>query len=276
MKSLKVCLTHDIDRVYKTYQYLTRDVRYGRMNNLIPNKKNRRAFWTFDDMLSLEARYGAKSTLFFLHETMPFNLFKISEWKLSLGRYSFYDKNVINLIKEVDNEGWEIGLHGSYLSYNNLQLLQTEKSLLEDIVGKKIVGIRQHYLNLQEPLTWKLQKKAGFIYDASLGKTNGIGFLDNRIKPFIDKESGMKVIPLTIMENCLFNKAKRNKQEALRLAIDLMDYSQENDCIYTILWHQDKLNENEFPGYRWVYEEILKESKRRNAIFYLCKDINIY
>ncbi|MFW6134490.1 MAG: polysaccharide deacetylase family protein [Elusimicrobiota bacterium] len=273
MSELNVCLTHDIDRVRKTYQYITHDLRMRRWKNLRSIFTSENPYWTFDDMAELESKYGARSTIFFLHETIPFNLFNPINWKLSLGRYSLKEQEIGKIIRSFDMGGWEIGLHGSYRSYRDGSLLQMEKKILEEVLGKKVQGIRQHYLNLNEPDTWILQKKAGFSYDASLGRIDGTGYLDQRIGPFVDQTSGMKIIPLTMMEACLFMEVGQDKQKALKRALEWMDHAQEHACFYTILWHQHMLNEKEFPGYRWVYEEILKECKRRGARFWLSRDV---
>ncbi|MCC5941645.1 MAG: polysaccharide deacetylase family protein [Balneolaceae bacterium] len=273
MSSLTVCLTHDIDRVYKTYQYITHDLKRGNFRNLKSLVTNEEPYWMFNEMAELEEKYGAKSTIFFLHETIPFRPFRPSEWKLSLGRYSIQDKKVANTIREFHANGWEIALHGSYNSYKNPKLLKQEKSILEGVLGEEVIGIRQHYLNHIEPDTWNYQKEVSFLYDASLGRTNGIGYKDDRIKPFQNSESGMFIIPLTLMECYLFNEAGHDRQKALKLAMKWMDHSEENQVPFTILWHQRMFNESEFPGYRWVYEEILKEAVKREAEFYLCKDL---
>lgn len=151
---IKVALTHDVDRTRKTYQYFTRPIRNlikldlkGLLNNIkfftLPN-----SYWGFDEIIEIETKYDVKSAFYFLNETLPFNLFNPSNWKLSLGRYNITDPEIVGIIKFVDNNGQEIGLHGSFSSYENKKLLAWEKDVLENIVGHKIIRIRQHYLNL--------------------------------------------------------------------------------------------------------------------------------
>lgn len=276
MSSLQICLTHDIDRIRKTYQYLTRDLKKRNFRNLKSLYNGEQPYWQFETMAELEEKYGAKSTIFFLHESAKTKWLKPNHWQISLGRYSVKEPEVKRIIRWFDENGWEIGVHGSYYSWNNPELLRQEKQILEEVLGNEVQGIRQHYLNMEEPLTWNLQWQAGFKYDASLGRTDGIGYKDNRIRPFLHDETGITVIPLTLMECYLFREAGNDPQKALKLAISWMNHAQENEVPYTILWHQRMFNENEFPGYKWVYEEILKEAVGRQAEFVTCRELMEY
>jgi hypothetical protein len=151
---LKVALTHDVDRTDKTYQCITHGLKSLKKGD-IPSVKyhllswrhRRKVYWNFEDIISLENQYGAKSTFFFLIESMPFQLFKPSRWKLSLGRYNIQEHRIASIIRYLDKNGWDVNLHGSFESYHNPALLEGEKKLLENILGHKILGVRQHYLN---------------------------------------------------------------------------------------------------------------------------------
>ena len=271
--SFTVCLTHDVDRTRKTFQYLTHDVRnlkFGKLRTLINAE---RPYWQIERLMELEESYGVRSTFFFLHETLPFKPFNPFNWKLSLGRYSLLEPEVKRIIRELDAGGWEIGVHGSYNSYKDLNLLKNEKSVLEDVLGKKVSGIRQHYLNLKIPDTWLLQREAGFEYDASFGKKSGIGYFDNRYTPFTDEKSGMYIIPLALMECYLFTEANNDREKAWSLTKSLMDEAEKNNAVFTVLWHQRMFNEAEFPGYAEIYRRIIVEGKQRGAKFVLCEDL---
>ena len=262
-----MALTHDVDRITKTYQYLTYPIKsllkhdtkgfFYHVGSIF--KKN--PYWCFPEIIRIERKYDVKSTFYFLNETIPFHLFKISNWTLSLGRYRIYDKKVVDIIKYLDRNGWEIGLHGSYNSYKNTYLLKTEKKLLESIVGHEIIGIRQHYLNLEKS-TWKNQKETGFNYDTSLGYRNDIGYKDEKFLPFHPLGDDYTVFPLVIMDSCFMDTDERNKKLSY-----LLDITEKNNSILVINWHQRSFNENEFPGYKKAYCDIIKECIKRGAIF---------
>ena len=271
--SFTICLTHDVDRTRKTYQYFTHDIRKLKFSKLRTLLNGVRPYWQFERVMEIEETNGVRSTFFFLHETIPFEPFNPSNWRLSVGRYSLIEPEVKRIICELDTGGWEIGLHGSYNSYRSLDLLKQEKSMLEDVLGKQITGIRQHFLNLDVPDTWNLQREAGFNYDASYGKRWDIGYRENRYRPFIDDVSGMFVIPLALMEHYLFPKAGNDPEAAWQLTKALMDEAEKNNAVFTVLWHQRMFNEMEFPGFAEVYRKIIEEGKERNAEFVTCGEL---
>jgi len=273
LAGLTVCLSHDVDRTRKTFQYITQDLKKMRLRKFGNMLNGSRPYWQFDRILEIEESYGVRSTFFFLHETMPFEFFNPSNWKLSLGRYSLYEPDIKSVIRELDTGGWEIGLHGSYNSFRDIELLKQEKAVLEDVLGKEVIGIRQHYLNLDIPHTWQLQSEAGFSYDASFGVKNDIGYRDNRCQPFIDQDSGIYVIPLALMECYLFAKAQNKLEKAWDIVKNFMDAAERSNAVFTILWHQRKFNEEEFPGYAEIYKRIIEEAKSRQARFLTCEEL---
>ena len=269
---LKVALTHDIDRVKKTYQYFTYFV-----NNIIKIdiksafyqiqslliKDN---FWGFDDIIEIEKDFKVKSTFFFLNESIPFNLFSINNWKLSLGRYDIYDEKVVDIIKWLDINGWEIGVHGSYNSYKDINLLQKEKHILEEIIGHEIIGVRQHYLNLYEE-TWCIQNKIGFKFDSSFGFTDNIGFKDNKFTPFAPLNNDFIEFPQIIMDTPFVNCNNRWK-----ILDEIIENTIENDGLLVINWHNNSFNEREYKNLKTFYIKIIEKCMQKNAVFYKLSD----
>ncbi|MHA1294492.1 MAG: polysaccharide deacetylase family protein, partial [Promethearchaeota archaeon] len=272
-KKFAVCLTHDVDRVRKTYQYLT----HPRINNLLKMRKllkSKNPYWNFKTIVDIENKLGVRSTFFFLQESKKLNFLKPNEWVLSGGKYRFNEEKISKIIQFLDKNYWEIGLHGSYNSYRNIELLKTEKRLLERVVGHQIYGIRQHYLNLSTPKTWKIQKTAGFKYDSSFGLKNDIGFKEGKIfpfRPFKDKKDFV-VIPLVVMDSYLF-KLSSNVNEAWEKIKSLISYTEKHGALLTVLWHQREFNEKEFPGYIEIYKKLIKLCLNKEAYFGRCKDI---
>lgn len=266
---LTIALSHDVDRTYKSYQFLTKALKSlfsGKIKQAMYHKFSvflKNPYWNFDRIIAIEQSYGVKSTFFFLDESIGFRPFTPTNWGLSLGKYKIDSPKIADEVRWLDDNGWEVGVHGSYCSYNSSHLLEREKKRLEDILGHEVIGIRQHFLNISEE-TWRLQYAAGFGYDASFGFTRDIGFRENRFQPFFPLEGNEEflVIPMALMDECLMNKNNIREQY-----LELIDQAVKNDGVLVLNWHQRIFNEREFPGYSRVYEEIIQECQKRNARF---------
>jgi peptidoglycan/xylan/chitin deacetylase (PgdA/CDA1 family) len=171
------------------------------------------------------------------------------------------------MIQYLDANGWEIGVHGSYLSYVNKRLLKKEKDLLEKILGHKVYGIRQHYLNMNNK-TWQIQKECGFNYDTSFGFTDEIGFKEEKYTPFKPMNDDFIVFPQIIMDICFMST--RNKWDRLE---EIINICKEKNSILVINWHQRVFNDKEFPGYKEAYINIISILKANGAEFYKLIDL---
>lgn len=270
-KRFAVCLTHDVDRVRKTYQYITKSSK-GNLRRMLRLFEPGNPYWGFPAIMAIEDKFNARSTFFFLQESKTINLLKPKEWVLSGGKYRFSDKNVSEIIRVLDRNGWEIGLHGSYESYRHEDLLREEKKELERVLGSAVIGVRQHYLNLEIPETWRIQRRIGFLYDASFGFRARIGFREDRHLPFYPFDNSFLEIPLTLMDGALFSDCD-DRDAIWGECLNLIESAERQRGLLTVLWHQRVFDEDEFPGWSNVYIKIIKECMERGAYFGTCKDM---
>jgi peptidoglycan/xylan/chitin deacetylase (PgdA/CDA1 family) len=238
-----------------------------------PLFSNDNPYWNFYSTMNLENKYGAKSTFFFLNESLKINVLNPKSLILSKGRYNINSREIKSIIREIDSSGWEIGLHGSYLSYDDVKLLQKEKIVLEEIVGHTVNGVRQHYLNINIPKTWKIQESIGLKYDSTFGLKNNVGVHPEYIKPFKPfKRSKFIVFPLVIMDGYLSN-VSNSEEEAMKIVDELIKVCKSKKAILSVLWHNRSLNKQEFPFYWNLYEYILKTASAEKGEFILPMDI---
>lgn len=265
-KKFAVCLTHDIDAVYPGKMYpiigtakafakgdLTDVVRipFSRIN------KKCNPYWNFREIMELEAKYNAKSSFYFL--------------TLKPGEKDFNYKieDLGAELKFISDQGWEIGLHGGHESYKSFEDLTEKKQKLERVLGKKVIGYRNHYLRFKVPDTWELLSKAGFKYDATFGYSDCAGFRNGLCHPFrpynlkIDKQIDILEIPLIIMDRTLLNDYMRlDIKQAWELIKMLIDKVEQYNGVVTFLWH----NNTSFEGqYLKFYEKFLEYVFRKNA-----------
>lgn len=266
-KRFALCLTHDVDRVDKrwwqcAYYFLKRRDLY-QVRSLF-TKGRERPYWNFEDIMNIERRNGVRSTFFFLNETKKRNLLKPSTYPLTFGYYDVNDPRIVEVIRALDSGGWEIGVHGSYDSYLSRTLLATEKAVLERVLGKAVLGVRQHHLNLSVPRTWELQKEVGFKYDSTFGYRDRVDFRDDRCHPFRPLNDGFLVLPMAIMDGPLFQTSK-SSEEAWGRCKDMIDQAESRGGLLTVLWHNNRFNDKEYPGQAAIYERIIRACIDRGA-----------
>ncbi|MCX9011123.1 MAG: polysaccharide deacetylase family protein [Candidatus Methanoperedens sp.] len=275
-KRFAVCLTHDVDEVRKTYQWLTRPVAYlkkgqagllkGQLLSLWHRLQGEEPFWTFESIMELEERLGVRSSFYFLKEKGKADILSPDTWKLLGRRYDFNDPQVKGVMKKLCDGGWEVGLHGSYDSYRDFEMLEGEKKMLQESLGNKVTGIRQHHLNLKLPETWEYHDRAGLKYDTTLGFKDRMGFRGGTCLPF-HPVSGQEMlnlleIPLAIMDTPLFGYRKDRLHADFEGMVDAVSGF---GGVLTLLWHHAVFNEHEYPGWGTAYGRLIELCRRRNA-----------
>jgi hypothetical protein len=267
--SFDLCLTHDVDRVYKTYQapyYAVLERRLYHLRALLPGEN---PYWRFEEVMAIEESLGVRSAFYFLSEKHLFREKPIRSWPRPenwmryLGRYSLSDPDVSDVVCDLDRGGWEVGLHGSFDSYRDRGRLSEEKETLERVLGHAVLGGRQHHLNIEIPETWRHHAAIGLRYDSTLGSTTGFGFHHgyDPIRPFDD---AFVVFPLTVMEQTV-PAVSTDPDRAFEACERVLEEARDHGAVMTILWHQRVFSEPDFPGHRELYERIVERALEMGA-----------
>jgi len=261
-----VCLTHDIDSVYqsilsKGFSAL-KAMKGGRPSDALSEvsaMRNRRLpLWNFDEIMDLEEEYGAKSSFYFL--------------ALRSGDqdYSYDIEDLEDVLGRITDHGCEVGLHGGHEACQSFEKLSEEKRRLEAVLGRKVLGYRNHYLRFRVPDTWENLSQAGFMYDTTLGYADCAGFRNGMCHPFspynleTGKAVGIVEIPLTVMDCTLFATYMRlDTEAAMRVVRRLIDTTAECRGVFTLLWHNSYLVEGS-PEQR-MYRRILEYCSEKGA-----------
>ncbi len=264
-RDFAVCLTHDIDFItypFKTMLFNCRNhARTGQWGKLFRAPlqmfdKRKSPLWNFDHIMDIEEEYGAISSFYFLVlDTCEIDhTFDIEE----LGPDAI----------EILDRGWEIGLHGGYETSVDLEKMISKKSRLEELIGKEVIGYRNHYLRFNTPLTWELLSQAGFKYDTTFGYSDCPGFRNGMCHPFrpydVNKARQLDIleIPLHIMDRTLFEYYMRlDMQTSWKLILKIIDTVARYRGVVTILWHNSSMTGNELK----LYEKILAYCQEKNA-----------
>jgi hypothetical protein len=266
-KDFAVALTHDVDKVNK-YRRLPplRTMASAILKNGAP-KRSLDVLWdyinakikgdpfdTFEYFMGLSEMYGFRMTFYFMS-----------------GGDSAYDRRyridnpqVVSLARVLKKRGNEIGLHSSYHSCNDHQMLKRERVMLENVVGEPICGVRQHYLCWKTPESWEAREKAGFRYDATLTFADCEGFRCGFCRPYRpfdlveNRVLDVWEIPTTVMDRTLFSYQKLASENAKKRITSLIDQVRTHRGVFVLLWHNSSLDELRNLGSHSVYEEVLQ------------------
>jgi hypothetical protein len=263
-----LCLTHDVDRPYKTYQSIYDAVRERSLFHLRTVLSGENPYWQFDAVASLERELGVRSAFYVLNEPHllsqhPRTWLRPTDWIEHLGRYDVTSDDVADAILSLHDGGWEIGLHGSRRAARDRDRLAVEKETLERVLGAPVAGGRQHHLELSRPETWQYYREVGLRYDTSLGSSTEYGF-GYGYQPQFPFDDGFAVFPLTVMEIAL-PSPDSSFDTAWAECERLLQEAAENGAVMTVLWHPRYFNTQEFPGYRRLYRRLVERALEMDA-----------
>jgi len=211
-------------------------------------------FDTFELQIEYQRRYNLKPIYFFL-----------------FGHYGNFDKNINTrnrifrfLIKKMGDYA-QIGIHPSYFTNENPELLHKQIKSLELVVNKDITQSRQHFLRLSLPVTYRNLIEEDITDDYSMGYAALPGFRAGICSPFnfydldIEVETKLRVHPFMVMDGTLKDYMNLTPTDAIEQIRKLIDEVRKVDGTFTSLWHNEPLSdEKRWKGWRRVYEELLK------------------
>jgi hypothetical protein len=169
-------------------------------------------------------------------------------------RDALYDPEhpaIRSLLRRIHSRGHEIGLHPSYNSYRNPQVIADEANRLRRVCAEEGIsqadwGGRMHFLRWETPTTMRAWADAGMRYDSSLSYADLPGFRCGTCfeYPAFDAVAGeplkLRIRPLIAMECTVM--ADRylglgNGPDALARFVSLKQACVSVGGSFTTLWH---------------------------------------
>jgi len=260
--------TYDIDEAYsfrhKSWKRIVgaglKDLLAGRWKNLsyrrqVLSQRVTDPFDAFYWMDELHTQYKLKPQYFFLVPNKT-------------GRY---DKNILpdtvamqTLIQQHAFK-YNIGVHPSWQSGDNYQLIKKEIETMVMISGKTITASRQHYIRFTLPETFRYLLNAGIRNDFSMGYGSINGFRASVANPFfwydLEKEitTDLLLHPFCFMEANSFYEQHLTPAQAL---VEMQYYYNEVkkvDGTFITIWHNTFLGTDpSFKGWREIYKGFIE------------------
>ena len=197
--------------------------------------------YTFDWYMDVCEKYNLQAAFYFIPDSSEPNN----------GCYQINEPRILNLMKNINHRGHEIGVHGSYYTYQNLTKLKEQIRKLREVVANinssiDIIGNRQHYLRWDSLKTPEYLDLANIKYDTTGSFAEAAGFKYGTSKEFTmwgwssNAPLSIKQRPLIVME-CSIIADKYSglgyTDEAMRKMLLLKKRALMFGGNFTILWH---------------------------------------
>jgi hypothetical protein len=188
-----------------------------------------------------------------------------------VGRYGRYDKNIApsspamrKLIQKIASE-YPLGIHPSYQSNENTDLLRDEIATLNGIINKPVTRSRQHFLKLSFPETYQRLISFGITDDYTMGYANLPGFRAGTCTPFpfydlsMEQETALIIHPFQVMDGTLNQYLKLSPLEAIDYISKINAEVRKVNGTFVSLWHNESLSEmREWTGWQDVFYALTK------------------
>lgn len=170
-------------------------------------------------------------------------------------------RTVADLMCILADEGFDVGLHGSYHAGTRPGTLAEERATLERATGLRLTSTRQHLLHWDVRSSPPLQADAGLLVDSSLGFNRNVGYRAGTTLPFRlpDAPSVLEVPPVlqdvSLLDSWGLGLSLERAQEVVA---DFVAAAEATGTAVTFVFHPDKLVDRDWLAlYDWSLDHVL-------------------
>ncbi|CAN5711539.1 hypothetical protein BH11BAC3_BH11BAC3_23410 [soil metagenome] len=231
------------------------------------------SFERFKVLLGLEKDpYDAYDWLDKLHEE---NQLEPIYFFLVAARNGVYDKNILpykkamKLLIKNHAEKYSVGIHPSWQSFKNGDVLMNEIGSLETISETTITASRHHYIHFKVPDTYRRLLQYNIINDYTMGYGSINGFRASVATPFywfdIEKNETINLLvhPFCFMEANSYYEQKYTPQQAYDELSHYTDICKKVNGKLITIWHNNFLGfGKEFAQWKHIYSKFILNLKK--------------
>lgn len=243
--SLKITLTHDVDEpfAHRSLKSLLGGIMRGETKTAWHNFTHaleQNSYYTFPWIVSQEAKLPFADKIYFMR--MP-----LQPCQQDKPYVSYQSKDMRALVALLKKNKVQIGLHASYFSGENPQIIGQEKMELETAIQQSITTNRYHFLRTCLADDMSYLADAGIKDDYTLAFADQVGFRLGTCRPvaFISsktlKTSNLILHPLTMMDATLFRYMQLSLDDAFKQACCLIETVRQYGGELVLLWHNTML-----------------------------------
>jgi len=176
--------------------------------------------------------------------------------------YRIEDDRVRDYLRAIPDAGFDLCLHGSYRSTENIAWYSEEVALLTARLARPF-GSRQHFLSFDYDNLFTAQEKAGISYDMSIGYPDRIGPRAGFSFPYFpyclreDRPYNVLQISLFLMDVTLRSyMGLKGKRAWGAIEATLEDLRYKRGCV-SVVWHPIVFGGARDPGYDRMFWNII-------------------
>ena len=188
----------------------------------------------------------------------PIFFFLLSDYTTYDKNISFQNKHFVSVIKSVADY-FEVGLKGSFLALDDVQILKTEKQRFESIFNVPLAHTKNSFSKLKLPLVYRNLIDLEITSDYTMGYVSEAGFRAGTCTPFYfyDLDYEMQT-PLKVNPFCVLDFVYRKHKNAIHEITKLIDEVKNVNGTFAIVVHNYTFSDHEdWKGWRKIYTEIL-------------------
>jgi hypothetical protein len=172
-------------------------------------------------------------------------------------RHTWRNPAMQKLIRRAHGMGFGIGIHPSFITYLQADLIKEEIDRLTDIIGEEVTHSRMHFLRYRQPETFRALLKAGIKHDYTTGLYHDTGFPYGMAQPFNwfdlekNRETELLLHPTSLMDRTLLSYMQLSPQEAVAHYTRMQKEVELHHGTFIPLFHNEVLSDHgEWKGWR--------------------------
>ena len=199
------------------------------------------------------------------YQLQPIYFFLVAMQRSKYDKNAIYNsKGMLGLIKKLSKQN-KIGIHPSYVSNSNCNILKKEIEFLASASYQNISNSRQHYLQLGFPKTFEILIKLDITADYTMGYGTSNGFRASYCKPFFwynlneEKTTNLLLYPFCYMDSNSIFEQTLSPEKAVQEMLHYYNTVKSVDGDFAFIMHNHFLaTQPQWQQWREAYTDFLQ------------------